>query len=95
VLLRALAQHLGADVTVAGTNAGLHVVAWLRGLPHRTGRALVAHAAALGVGVYPVTPYYETPPATLGLLLGYGALPVRSIATGIARLADAVRQTRR
>jgi GntR family transcriptional regulator/MocR family aminotransferase len=94
-LLRALAHHFGDAVTVAGTNAGLHVVVWLTGLPQRAGRELVAHAAALGVGIYPVTPYYETPPATLGLLLGYGALPVRSIATGIARLADAVRQTRR
>ncbi len=93
-LLRALAQHFGDAVTVTGANAGLHVVAWLRGLPPRAGRALVAHAAALGVGVYPVTPYYETPPPTLGLLLGYGALPVRSIATGIARLAEAVRHAR-
>jgi DNA-binding transcriptional MocR family regulator len=50
----------------------------------------VERAAALGVGVYPVTPYYEQPPPTLGLLLGYGALPVRAVATGVARLADAV-----
>ena len=94
-LLRALAQHFDDTVSVVGANAGLHVVAWLRGLPTRAGRELVAHAAALGVGVYPVTPYYETPPATLGLLLGYGALQARSIATGVARLAEAVRQTRR
>ena len=91
-LLRALAEHFGDRVTVAGANAGLHVVAWFRGIAARRGRELVQHAAALGVGVYPVTPYYDAPPPTLGLLLGYGALPVRSIATGIARLADAVRE---
>jgi hypothetical protein len=45
--------------------------------------------------VYPVTPYYEEQPATLGLLLGYGALPVRSIATGVGRLAEAIAALRR
>ncbi len=94
-LLRAVDEHLGDRVRVEGANAGLHVVAWLRGLSHRHGRDLVQRAAALGVGVYPVTPYYAAPPAGLGLLLGYGALQPRSIATGIARLADAVAQMRR
>jgi GntR family transcriptional regulator/MocR family aminotransferase len=94
-LLRALEHHFGDTVAVVGANAGLHVVAWLRGVPSRAGRELATRAAALGVGVYPVTPYYDAPPATLGLLLGYGALPVRAIATGVARLAEAVRELRR
>jgi GntR family transcriptional regulator/MocR family aminotransferase len=94
-LLRALETHLGDDVAVVGANAGLHVVAWLHGVPARAGRDLVARAAALGVGVYPVTPYYEEQPATLGLLLGYGALPLRSIATGVGRLAEAIAALRR
>ncbi len=88
-LLRALDAHFGARVTVVGANAGLHVVAWFHGLSPRHARELVQRAAALGVGVYPVTPYYEAPPATLGLLLGYGALQVRAITTGITRLAEA------
>lgn len=88
-LLRALDEHFGGRVTVVGANAGLHVVAWLHGLTHRHTRDLVQRAAALGVGVYPVTPYYDAPPATLGLLLGYGALQVRAITTGVARLAEA------
>jgi GntR family transcriptional regulator/MocR family aminotransferase len=92
-LLRALDEHFGDRVRVVGANAGLHVVAWFRGAGARQARDLVQRAAALGVGVYPVTPYYESPPSGLGLLLGYGALPVRSIATGIARLADAMRAT--
>jgi GntR family transcriptional regulator/MocR family aminotransferase len=69
------------------------IVAWFRGLTARHARDLVQRAAALGVGVYPVTPYYESPPSGLGLLLGYGALQVRSIATGVARLAEAMRAT--
>ncbi len=89
-LLAALATHLGDGAAVAGANAGLHVVAWLRGIAARRARDLVQRAAALGVGVYPVTPYYETPPSRLGLLLGYGALSVREITTGVKRLAEAV-----
>jgi GntR family transcriptional regulator / MocR family aminotransferase len=89
-LLGALAQHFGERAAVAGANAGLHVVAWLRGVPARRARDVVERAAARGVGVYPVTPYYDTPPSELGLLLGYGSLPVRNIATGVARLAEAV-----
>lgn len=95
VLLRALDQHFGAAVSVAGTNAGLHVVAWFRDLARRHARAVVEQAAALGVGVYPVTPYYEVPPAALGLLLGYGALGVRAIATGVGRLAEAIANVKR
>ena len=53
VLLRALTQYLGDDVTVAGTNAGLHVVAWLRGLSHRSGRELVAHPPRSASGSIP------------------------------------------
>jgi GntR family transcriptional regulator/MocR family aminotransferase len=90
-LLRALVDHFDDRVRVVGANAGLHVVAWFQGWSHRQARDLVQRAAALGVGVYPVTPYYETPPSGLGLLLGYGALQPRAIATGIARLAEAMR----
>lgn len=94
-LLRALTQHFGDAVAVVGANAGLHVVAWFHDVPRRQARAVVERAAALGVGVYPVTPYYETAPAALGLLLGYGALTTRTITTGVARLADAIAPARR
>jgi GntR family transcriptional regulator/MocR family aminotransferase len=89
-LLRALDDHFGERITIAGANAGLHVVAWFRDVPARRGRDVVERAAARGVGVYPVAPYYESPPAQLGLLLGYGGLTARNIATGIARLAEAL-----
>ena len=91
-LLAALHQHLGDAAAVVGANAGLHVVAWLRDVPARRGRDLVQRASAMGVGVYPVTPYYETAPARLGLLLGYGSLSEREITTGVKRLAEVVEE---
>jgi len=86
-LLAALAAHLGTRVTVAGANAGLHVVIWLRGVPGRSTGAIARRAAAAGVGIYPITPYYVTPPAGAGFILGYSGLDVREIAGGIAALA--------
>ncbi len=85
-LVAALAEHLGDRAEVVGSNAGLHVVVWLRGVPGRATRGIVERAAAEGVGVYAVTPHYERPPSDVGLILGYAAVPVRAIREGVARL---------
>ena len=87
VLLEALHERLGDRVTVAGANAGLHVVAWVRGVPGRAAGALARRAAEAGVGIYPITPYYLTPPAQAGFILGYSGLAAPDIRAGIARLA--------
>lgn len=90
-LLRALEEHLGDRAVVRGANAGLHVVLWVRGVPGRAAGALARRAAASGVGIYPITPHYVTPPADAGFILGYSGLGVREIRTGVARLADVLR----
>ncbi len=86
-LLDALGRSLGDRVVVRGANAGLHVVAWVPGLPARAAGAFARRAAAAGVGIYPITPYYVTPPRTAGFILGYSGLALGDIRTGIARLA--------
>jgi GntR family transcriptional regulator/MocR family aminotransferase len=87
-LLAALEKELGDAVEIAGANAGLHVVAWLRDVAPGDLRNVVRRAAAAGVGVYPVTPHYVSPPARAGLLLGYASLPERDIRAGVAKLAS-------
>ena len=89
-LLEALATHLGDRVEVSGANAGVHLVAWLRGVPPSALAELVERAAREDVGVYPVTPHYLTPPPRGGLLLGYAAMSEREIAEGIRALARVV-----
>jgi GntR family transcriptional regulator/MocR family aminotransferase len=92
-LLAALARHLGDDAEVAGAHAGLHLVCWLPRVPAVRLGALWRAAAAEGVGVYPVTPYYHvTPPPRAGLVLGYNAQTPASIDAGIARLAEVARR---
>jgi GntR family transcriptional regulator/MocR family aminotransferase len=93
-LLDALARELGDAVEIAGANAGLHVVAWLRDVALGDLRTVVRRAAAAGVGVYPVTPHYVTPPKRAGLLLGYASLPERDIRAGVAKLGEVLTRER-
>ncbi|PHK94864.1 GntR family transcriptional regulator, partial [Pseudoroseomonas rhizosphaerae] len=91
-LLTALAARLGGAATVAGAEAGLHLVLWLGGVPAAREAAFVARARAAGLGVYPVTPLYAFPaagrPNAAGLVMGYAALDEAGIARGVRLLAD-------
>jgi len=90
-LLAAAARHLGDAVEIVGSNAGLHVVAWLRDVEPAALRRLIDDAAARGIGLYSIHPYYETPPPRAGLVLGYAALTPEAIETGIERLGALLR----
>jgi GntR family transcriptional regulator/MocR family aminotransferase len=87
VLLEALATYLGRRVEVSGANAGVHLLVWLQDVaPHQLS-AFIDCAAQAGVGLYPVAPYYLTPPPRAGLLLGYAAMPEDEIRAGVQCLA--------
>ncbi len=90
VLLDAIAKHLGDRVEVAGVNAGIHVLLWVRRLPAKKLPALVRRAEAAGVGVFPITPHCAKPPDRAGVLLGYASLTDAAIRDGIRRLAIAL-----
>ena len=93
-LLRALSETLGDGITIAGADAGLHVVIWLNRVPRKREAELRARANAAGIGIYPVSPLYDPKlgqPDRVGLVMGYAALDERSIPDGIRRLADIVR----
>ncbi|MDX1615052.1 MAG: PLP-dependent aminotransferase family protein [Candidatus Promineifilaceae bacterium] len=87
-LTEALARHLDGVVSYAEEAAGLHVM--LR-LPEGCDEeAVVAGAAAVGVGVYPGAPYHVGQPAYPAILLGYSGVSQEEIAEGVARLARVV-----
>lgn len=94
-LLQAIERHLPPTVQVAGAAAGLHLVLWLPGTPARDEPALVAAAAAAGVGVYPVSALYTTPrgpgPRSAGLVLGYASLEIAQIQAGVRLLGRVLR----
>jgi GntR family transcriptional regulator/MocR family aminotransferase len=89
-LVEAVEAHLGDSVELDGTNAGVHVVMWLRGGSPRHVDEWRARAAELGVGVDPIRPFYRQAPRRGGLLLGYGSLGEEAIREGIRLLAEAL-----
>jgi GntR family transcriptional regulator/MocR family aminotransferase len=93
-LLAALARELGDTVEVVGANAGLHVVAWLRGVLPGELRTLRELAVRRDVGIHPISPFYAARPRRAGILLGYAALDESAIREGIHRLASALRELR-
>jgi GntR family transcriptional regulator/MocR family aminotransferase len=93
-LLRALDAELGESVEVVGANAGLHIVAWLRGVSPAELRTVRELAKRRDVGIHLVAPFYARKPRRAGIMLGYGALDEAAIAEGIARLAKALAELR-
>lgn len=61
-LLGALKATFGNAVTIAGADAGLHVVAWLNGVARAQEGAVIARAHEAGLGIYPVTSSYVFDP---------------------------------
>ncbi|MCF3641997.1 PLP-dependent aminotransferase family protein [Rhizobium sp. TRM95111] len=96
-LLTALEGAFGERLTVEGADAGLHVVVWFNELPGSAETALMDAARQRDVGLYSISPLYDSAPGTteaprerLGLVMGYSALTPRQIEKGIQLLAAAV-----
>ncbi|TPJ57345.1 PLP-dependent aminotransferase family protein [Mesorhizobium sp. B2-7-1] len=90
ILLRALSDRLGPQVTVAGADTGLHVVAWMNGIDAEREPAIIAAARDAGIGLYPVSPLYDPGgprPETAGFILGYAGLDAEALRRGVAVLA--------
>lgn len=86
VLLEGLRAGAGDRLEIEDSHAGMHLLAWLRGRDRAAGEALVAHARARGLALYPVTPYYLDPPDRAGLLLGCASLTTAEIREALALL---------
>lgn len=101
-LLAAVEEHLGSHVAPPRACAGMHVMlrlagpgpATVDGGPTALETAVVAGAAARGVGVYPVGSCRIRPSADSAILLGYAALPEDRIREGVRRLAEVVAEVR-
>jgi GntR family transcriptional regulator / MocR family aminotransferase len=71
-----------------GLEAGLHAYLALR--PDLDPEAIIARAAACGVIVYSLAPYYLGEPDRNGVLLGYGGLALDDVVRGARVLADVI-----
>ncbi|CAN7249135.1 PLP-dependent aminotransferase family protein [Bosea sp. LjRoot90] len=94
-LLQALRLHLGERVTISGTDAGLHVLVWINGLPQSREAELTERAAAASLGLYGVSGLYDQPDnrdRRAGLVIGYAALDEAQIIAGVERLDALLRE---
>ena len=91
-IAKALVDHLGDEVRIAGDAGGLHLVAWLPRLSAADVDALIDACEKRDVGVYSIARHAIAPLRCGGLVLGYGLVEEGVIETGVRRLAAAYRQ---
>ncbi|MCK5918494.1 MAG: PLP-dependent aminotransferase family protein [Cocleimonas sp.] len=89
-LIKALQKNLGDSVTIQGTNAGIHLLAWLNTVPPSEEEKLMRLASQQGLGIHTTTALYQQPTKKLGLLMGYGNLSTIQIEEGVERLANVI-----
>ncbi len=85
-LVSALTEQLGDAVRILGAEAGMHLVAALKGAP--PDREISERAARQGVWAMPLSTCFLEKPTAQGLVLGYGG-------TGASRMRAAVTRLRR
>lgn len=93
VLLAAVRDFFGDDVTISGADAGLNVVLWLHKMPRARESQLIDAARANGIGVYPLGPLFygaKDRPKMAGLVLGYAGVSLADIKRGVRELARVV-----
>ncbi|HEY5780998.1 MAG TPA: PLP-dependent aminotransferase family protein [Lysobacter sp.] len=86
-LLEGLRRCSAGRLEINDSHAGMHLVVWLEDRTRAEGEAFIARARSLGLGLYPITPYYLDPPDRAGLLLGYCGLSVAEITEAVERFA--------
>jgi GntR family transcriptional regulator / MocR family aminotransferase len=64
---------------IRGTDAGMHLIAWMPRMTHTQCNALIALASTHGLGLHPVEPHFNKRPAIPGLLIGYAGLSTKEI----------------
>ena len=85
-LREAIGKYLGDRVEVTGFGAGAHVALWPAARISES--QVIAGAAALGVGVYGISPYFLSTPRRNGFMLGYSRMKEGDIRAGVRLLSQ-------
>ncbi len=93
-LLEGLRRHCAGHIEVADSHAGMHIVGWLPGFTSARLRGLIDLARQRGLGLHLIDPYYQTPPARSGLLLGFAGLSATQIRAATKVLGECLEQSR-
>ena len=93
VVVDALKQSLGPRIEIGPHDSGMHFVVWLSNLTFEELPAFLAKAAAVGLGLYPVHPYYRKKPTRPGVLIGYAGLSTGQLRTAAELFAQCLTDT--
>jgi GntR family transcriptional regulator/MocR family aminotransferase len=66
----------------------MHFVVWFTDLKFEQLPTFLEKAAAVGLGLYPVHPYYRRKPARPGLLIGYAGLSSEQLRVAVDLFAQ-------
>jgi GntR family transcriptional regulator / MocR family aminotransferase len=94
-LLDGLSRHLSEDIDIVDSSSGMHLVAWFKRLSYPGLEQLISHARGRGLGIYPIHPFYQTPPPKPGLILGFAGLSPAQLQTAASLLASCLDNIRR
>jgi GntR family transcriptional regulator / MocR family aminotransferase len=93
VVIDALKRLLGSSIEIGPHDGGMHFVVWLTELKFEELATFLNRAAAVGLGLYPVHPYYRRKPARPGLLIGYAGLSSGQLRTAVDLFAQCLTDT--
>ncbi len=88
-LREAIGKYLGDRVEATGFGAGAHIALWPAARVSET--EVMARAAALGVGIYGISPYFLSAQRKSGFMLGYSRMTENDIREGVRRLSLALK----
>lgn len=88
-LVQALEKHLGQQVTIRGTSAGVFVLATFD--TRLSVEEIRKRALQAGVGLIDTRPFYAEKQSAREFILGFGSLTEKKIEEGVRRIARALR----
>lgn len=75
------------NVEISDSHAGMHLVAWLNGIPRDAGETLLENAFRVGLGLHSVDRHFLTPPKRFGLLFGFCGISASQIRESLPLLS--------
>ena len=91
VVVDALKRLLGPRIEIGPHDGGMHFVVWFSELKFEQLASFLNRAAAVGLGLHPVHPYYRRKPARPGLLIGYAGLSSGQLRTAVELFAQCLK----
>jgi GntR family transcriptional regulator / MocR family aminotransferase len=82
-LIESLKKEFGATAEIIGAQAGMHLAVVLKGIPDRE---IAERAAAQGLCLVPLSPFYMEEALQQGFILGFASTPAEEVPAAVRKL---------